>query len=78
MTVDNQIALAIMIAFAIGSMAGFIIGYKYTKDRDDLFHSVMVYKHVIFKISTPSKALSHYLSIRIARSYDGWMERFDG
>lgn len=78
MTVDNQIALAIMIAFAIGSMVGFIIGYKHTKDRPDLFHSVMVYKHAIFKISTPSKALSHYLSIRIARCYDGWMERFDG
>ena len=40
--------------------------------------SQMVYKHAIFKISTPSKALSHYLSIRIARCYDGWMERFDG
>jgi len=78
MTVDNQIAVAIMIAFAIGSIVGCIIGYKFTGGRADLFHSVLVYKHAIFKVSTPSKALSHYLSIRIARCYDTWMERFDG
>jgi len=76
MTVDNQIALAIMIAFAIGSMVGFIIGYKYTKDRADLFHSVLVYKHTIIRVSTPSKSLSHYLAMKIARSYDAWMDRF--
>lgn len=78
MTVDNQITLAIMIAFAIGSIVGIIIGYQYAKERPDLFHSVLTYKHAMFKVSTPSKALSHFLAMKIARSYDAWMERFGG
>lgn len=76
MTVDNQIAVAIMIAFAIGSIVGFIIGYKFAGDRVDLFHSVLVYKHTTVKVSTRSKALSHFIAMKIARHYDAWMERF--